>query len=73
LKFFVPQAPGSHFFSRYLHQHPELLSSAEHADFLVLPFMYEVIYDYANWELEKVGVAQTDVIILALLLLNFLK
>ncbi len=61
MQFFVPLAPAKHFFSRYLRHYPKSLSDAEHADFLVLPFMYEVIYDYADWELEKAGVAQTDV------------
>lgn len=58
--FYSPQAPAPHFFLQYLGEQGLLTNSAEMADALVLPFMYEVIHDYKPEKLARLGLGMED-------------
>lgn len=62
MKFFAPNSAVHNFFWKYLSFQNLLTENISEADFLVLPFMYEVIYDYSKAELESNKIAGIDLL-----------
>jgi hypothetical protein len=53
IKLYLPTSPVNSPFANYARRFCHITDSAEEADFLMLPFQYEVIYDFSKGELDK--------------------
>jgi hypothetical protein len=62
MKFYTIPCKFQNFFASYIEKAGLLTHSPELADFLVLPFMYEYIYDYSDFELRRIGITNEDFI-----------
>lgn len=53
----------ANFFIDYLEKEKLLIADATAADFLVLPFMYEYIYNFSSAELERYNISAADILL----------
>jgi hypothetical protein len=60
--FYTKHCSHPNFFIDYLSQQGRLTSNAESADFLVLPFMYEYIHDFAASECKRYNISEVDIL-----------
>lgn len=61
LKYYYPDAPIPNFFVQYLQANGIYSVPPQEANYFVLPFMYEIVYDYSEMELSRKGITKQDV------------
>jgi hypothetical protein len=61
VRYYFPPVKVSHFFAEYLLERGAHTTHPQEANYFVLPFMYEIIYDYSETELSRRQLTTQDV------------